>query len=97
VIPINLSPLKTSTASATNATGVFCPNQITPGCFGSPACATTTENGKAAGAVATGTPASATLASVFCIAATGNGLVDASADLPGPGAIALPGTFLAHN
>jgi hypothetical protein len=34
---------------------------------------------------------------VFCIAATGNGLVDASADLPGPGAISLPGSFLAHN
>jgi hypothetical protein len=29
--------------------------------------------------------------------ATSNGLVDASADLPGPGAIALPGPFLAHN
>jgi hypothetical protein len=97
VIPINLSPLTTSAASATNATGLFCPSQPHAGCFGSPACRTITENGKAAGAVATGTPASATLASVFCIAATGNGLVDASADLPGPGAISLPGTFLAHN
>jgi len=97
VIPINLSPLTTGPASATNATGLFCPSQPHAGCFGSSACRTITENGKAAGAVTPGTPASATLASVFCIAATGNGLVDASADLPGPGAIALPGTFLAHN
>jgi len=34
---------------------------------------------------------------VFCIAATANQLVNVSADLPGPGAISLPGTFLAHN
>jgi hypothetical protein len=67
------------------------------GCFGSTACRTITETGVAAGAVTTGTPASATLASAFCIAATSNALVNASADLPGPGAIALPGTFLAHN
>jgi hypothetical protein len=37
------------------------------------------------------------LASVFCVASTGNGLVDGSTDLPGPGAVSLPGTFLAHN
>src|SRR5262249_50592836 len=102
VIPINLSPLSTSTASKTSATGNFCPGQSNTsghafGCFGSAACRTITENGAAAGAISTGTPASATLASVFCIAATNNGLVDASADLPGPGAISLPGTFLAHN
>src|SRR5262249_51017891 len=96
-LPINLPPLTPSAASATNATGLFCPSQPHAGCFGSPACRTITENGVAAGAVPTGTPASATLASVFCIAATGNGLVDASADPPRPGAIALPGTFLAHN
>jgi hypothetical protein len=34
----------------------------------------------------------ATLASIFCIPATNNLLIDASANLPGPGAIALPGT-----
>jgi hypothetical protein len=33
---------------------------------------------------------------VFCIAGTGNGLVDGSADLPGPGAVSLPGVFLVH-
>jgi hypothetical protein len=102
VILIDLSPLSTGTATMTNATGAFCPGQTNSGghlfgCFGSTACRTITENGVAAGAVTTGIPASATLTSVFCIGATGNGLVDASADLPGPGAIALPGTFLVHN
>src|SRR5262249_5562432 len=86
VIPINLSPLTTSAASATNATGLFCPSQPHAGCFGSPACRTITENGVAAGAVPPGTPAGATLAPVFCIAAPGNGRRDAPADPPGPGA-----------
>jgi hypothetical protein len=34
-----------------------------------------------------------TVGSTFCIPMTGNGLVDASAALPGPGAVSLPGTF----
>ncbi len=32
-----------------------------------------------------------TLVSVFCVPPTFNALVDNSADLPGPGAVALPG------
>jgi len=99
---VNLSPLTTGTASKTDPAGNFCPGQSSTGghmfgCFGSSACRTITENGAASGPITTGTPASATLAAVFCIGATGNGLVDASADLPGPGAIALPGTFTVHN
>ena len=30
------------------------------------------------------------------IAATGNGIVDGAADLPGPGAVSLPGTFVVN-
>ncbi len=96
VIGVNLTPLTTGSSSVTNGTGIFCPGQTGAGCFGSPACRTITENGVPAGPVSTGVPTSATLASVFCIAATGNGLVDASANLPGPGAISLPGTFTAN-
>ncbi len=100
-INVNLSPLTTGTATMTNATGAFCPGQTNAsghlfGCFGSAACRTITENGSPAGAISTGVPAPATLASTFCIAGTGNGLVDASADLPGPGAVSLPGTFVAN-
>jgi hypothetical protein len=101
-IDVDLSPLTTGTASMTDPTGNFCPGQSNTsghlfGCFGSSACRTITENGFPYGPVTTGVPGPATLASVFCISATGNGLVDASADLPGPGAVSLPGTVLAHN
>ena len=67
------------------------------GCFGSTACATITENGTPAGPMALNTPAGGTLASVFCIPATSNGLVNFAANLPGPGATTLPGTFNAHH
>ncbi len=98
VIGVSLSPLETGTRSLTaDVNGVFCPNQTTPGCFGSGACVTITENGVAAGPVAVGTPAAATLASAFCVPSTGNGSIDAVADLPGPGAISLPGTYLLHH
>jgi hypothetical protein len=40
--------------------------------------------------IATGTH-STTLVSIFCVPPTYNGLVDGSADLPGPGAVGLPG------
>jgi hypothetical protein len=96
-LSVNLSPLTTGAASATNASGIFCPSQPNAGCFGSGACRTINENGSPGGTLLTNVPASATLASVFCIPASGNGLVDASANLPGPGAVALPGTFEAHN
>src|SRR5262245_37125561 len=90
-------PLTTGTASATDPGGVFCTGQLNAGCFGSGTCVTITENGAAAGTVLTNVPANATLASVFCVPATGNLVVDTGFDLPGPGATALPGTFEAHN
>jgi hypothetical protein len=99
-IGVTLSPLTTGPASATNSVGRFCPGQLGgthAGCFGSTACRTINETGSPAGTVLTNQPADATLASVFCIPATSNGLVNGSADLPGPGAVALPGTYEAHN
>jgi hypothetical protein len=60
-------------------------------------CHTITENGSPAGApLVDGVPAPATLATVFCIpAAEGDigGIVNLSANLPGPGATSLPGTL----
>src|SRR5262249_31795902 len=102
VLSVNLAPLTTSTAQMTaNASGNFCPGQGVgstgkPGCFGQAACRTIIENGSAGGSLTPGVPGNATLASVFCIPATG-GLVDTAGDLPGPGATSLPGTYLAHN
>jgi hypothetical protein len=100
-INVNLSPLTTGTSVLTNATGNFCPGQTNTGghafgCFGSTACRTITESG-AATMINPGTPTATKLASTFCLVASGNGLVDASADLPGPGAVSLPGTFNLHN
>ena len=70
----------------------------TPGCFGLPTCVTITENGSPAGPLTPNVPANVTLAYVFCIPRTQDppGIVDAAADLPGPGALALPGQSLVH-
>jgi hypothetical protein len=99
-IGVTLSPLTTSPVSTFSSTGRFCTGQGTGthvGCFGSTACRTINETGSPAGQLLTNVPAPVTLASVFCIAGTGNALVNASADLPGPGADALPGTYEVHN
>src|SRR5262245_55004980 len=95
-IPVNLSPLVTGPVSQTFANGVFCTAQAAPGCFGSGACTTINETGAPAGAVTPGVPADATLASVFCIPKTNNQLIDGTTSLPGPGAVSLPGTFVAN-
>jgi hypothetical protein len=98
-INVNLSPLTTGTASKTSG-GNFCTGQGgvpgTPGCFGKPTCRTITENGVPAGPISTGVPTAATLASVFCVSATTNGTVNFAADLPGPGAVSLPGQFVVN-
>src|SRR5262249_23031143 len=62
--------------------------QHTSGAFGNQAVRTITETGSNAGAMTVGgSPAAATLASVFCIPPTFNGTIDGVGDLPGPGAV----------
>ena len=52
---------------------------------------TISASGAAAGALTTGgAPKPQTLVSIFCIPPSFNPLVDAAADLPGPGAVSLP-------
>jgi len=66
--------------------------QRTSGAFGQGPGRTITETGTAAGiCLNSGAPYTATLVSAFCIPPTFNSTVDASADLPGPGAVSLPG------
>jgi hypothetical protein len=78
--------------------GKFCPGQVPTigpglnGAFGLLAARTIVETGAPAGDI-TGGPGNAILASTFCVPATGNGLIDGSADLPGPGATSLPGAM----
>ena len=49
------------------------------------------EMGMPAGDMTDGAAHSSTLVSVFCVPPTFNGAIDAAADLPGPGAVSLPG------
>jgi hypothetical protein len=91
-LSVNLSPLTTGTAQASNASGMFCPSQSSAGCFGSGSCELIRESGAPAGPMTVGAPATTTIASTFCIPASGNLLIDGAAALPGPGAISLPGT-----
>jgi hypothetical protein len=96
VISVNLNPLTTGASTNTAAAGLFCSGQGFAGCFGQAGCRSITETGDPAGPVITGVPADATLATAqFCIPATGLGPVDTVAGLPGPGAVSLPGTFVA--
>jgi hypothetical protein len=64
-----------------------------PGAFRDARVTEITEWGSAAGALADGTPRASTLVSVFCIPPTFDPLIDASGDLPGPGALGIAGTL----
>jgi len=52
---------------------------------------TVTETGTPSGPLTDHSAHDSTLVSVFCIPPSFNGAVDGTADLPGPGAVALPG------
>lgn len=94
VIAMNLSPLTTAATSKADPTGRLCPGQFDGvGCFGLPACRRIDMQGTPAGPITSGSPAAATLVSVFCVPRTGSGIIDAAIALPGPGAVALSGRF----
>lgn len=88
-IAVDLTPLATTTATASDAGGLFCDGQDDAGCFGDPACRAIEVNGLGAGPLVLDTPAAANLASTFCIPAVGNIVIDGAASLPGPGAASL--------
>ncbi|TMB11494.1 MAG: hypothetical protein E6J71_25340 [Deltaproteobacteria bacterium] len=68
--------------------------QRNPGAFGPAggAAHTITETGAPAGSMTDGAGHASTLVSAFCIQPTFNPTVDSAGDLPGPGAVSLPGT-----
>ena len=86
---VNLSPTSTGTEVLVGSTP--CPGQTSPGCFGDATCDYIEVRGSSAGTLTPG-PKAIRLASAFCIPATGNLLIDGAADLPGPGAVTLPGS-----
>jgi hypothetical protein len=54
---------------------------------------TATELGVPSGSLEDFAPHGGTMAGIFCIPPTFDNIVDASSDLPGPGAVAMPGTL----
>ena len=92
------NPAQTCTTNATCVTGIFTKcRQKDAGAFQTDLLALNTartinETGTPSACLADGASHSATMVSVFCTAPTFNGIVDGSADLPGPGAVSLPGT-----
>jgi hypothetical protein len=105
---VNLEKLTTGTSSKSNADGLFCPAQKTFSAFGTQnqnigrvpgdpnnpplKIVTISETGSPGGDLTDNMPHTSTLAAVFCIPETGNGLIDGAADLAGPGAVSLPGS-----
>lgn len=87
-LDLRLSSLGTHASRLDGTDGNFCPEQRTAGAFGHPARAM-----REAGApLLSAGLFDVTLAATFCLAATGNPLLDTAADLPGPGAISVPGS-----
>jgi hypothetical protein len=88
------NPPHACSSDAQCTTGFFdsC-RQHNNGAFRNPFATTVTETGSSPSAcIGTGTPQPTTLASVFCIPPSYDPIVDPSGELPGPGAVSLPGT-----
>jgi len=81
----------TADSQCTTAPFTRC-RQRTSGAFGQGPARTITATGAAPGCLTDGAAHPETLISVFAIPPSYNATVDASADLPGPGATSLPGT-----
>jgi hypothetical protein len=90
-IPVDLSPLGTGPNLVTAGDGLFCPGQPHAGAFGETATQAIQQIGVPSGDLTDGLPHPGVLVSNFCIPPTGNGAIDAIADLPGPGSLSLPG------
>jgi len=90
-IPVDLSPLSTTTNTVTASDGLFCSPQADAGAFGQPDTQAITQNGSPAGDLTDGLPHASTLVTNFCIPATGTPSLDNLANLPGPGSLSLPG------
>jgi hypothetical protein len=82
----------THTGCATLSGDSGCCAQHSNGAFRNAFATTITETGTPAGvSLSDGLPHNSTLVSVFCIPPSYNAIVDPSGELPGPGAVSLPG------
>jgi len=80
----------TSDADCTTANYASC-EQRDDGAFHQGPATSVSETGTPAGSLIDGAAHPSTLVSVFCIPPTFNAVIDGAADLPGPGAVSLPG------
>jgi len=80
-----------SSAECTNAPFTLC-EQRDPGAFNVGNAQTISSTGSPAGDLTDHASHSSRLVSIFCIPPAYDPIVDAAADLPGPGAVSLPGT-----
>ncbi|HXL16144.1 MAG TPA: hypothetical protein VN961_01340, partial [Streptosporangiaceae bacterium] len=83
----------TSASQCTDGNGTWpdC-QQKNPGAFSSSTANTISETGAPSGDLTDGAGHASVLVSTFCIGPTFNKTVDNAGDLPGPGAVSLPGT-----
>jgi hypothetical protein len=92
-LAVALSPLSTGTTTATSPDGLFCPGQVGAGAFGFPPARKILQMGVPLSGVPPLIPFTATLAGIFCVPASGAGLVDGVLDVPGPAAVSVTGTI----
>jgi hypothetical protein len=96
-IPVTLAGTQTTPSTMHADDGIFCPgagqSPDVAGAFGASYARTIKEVGKPAGNLLDFQPHPSVLAANFCIPATGSGLIDGSAGLPGPSATSLPGNM----
>ena len=76
---------------ASNAGGLFCPDQLHPGAFGIPAVRRIEMSGTPAGDLRDGQPHPMTLLDLTCVGSTGTPAADQVADFPGPQAMSQRG------
>jgi hypothetical protein len=88
-LAVALAPISTGTSTASDPAGHFCAGQTHPGAFGGQA-GTIRETGSPL-LSSLGNLFATTLAGIFCVPSTGNPIIDGLADLPGPGAVSVPG------
>jgi len=87
--------LCSANSDCTNGSFTVC-RQLNNGAFSNPIATSISATGSASACLADGAPHAATLVSLFCTPHTGTILVDSSANLPGPGGVALVGVSQAQ-
>jgi hypothetical protein len=90
---LSLAGFGTGTSTLSDSGGIFCLGQANAGAYGLPPARQISVTGALAGDLHDGNPHAAAVVTNLCIGATGNGIIDAAADLPGPGSMTVSATL----